>query len=125
MVFPENLPAILNAVNGWWDLLLLVGIALAPSVVQFFKQRKHGDDIAAVRESVVNSHTTNLRDDVDEITGTVNGLRGELDKLTVLVSGLSTQLQGVVVSLEGIRADIRQGRVDHHDLEVRLAGRGG
>lgn len=82
-----------DEVTSWMELLVWLSIIGVPSITTIVglviqsrrsaeKHSKLADDVQVVRDQVVNSHTTNLRDDIDAIKAHLV----ELDRQTVRIS---------------------------------------
>lgn len=86
-------------------VVALIGVALE------LLRRSH-KKLGAVRDQVENSHGTNLRDDIDHVIAAVS----RIEEMQKFHTG----------AIAGMREEMRQQRVEHHDLEKqvhRLAGR--
>ncbi|QGH78032.1 minor tail protein [Mycobacterium phage LoneWolf] len=96
-----------------WEIALLAFIALCPVLAVvlpvWLTQRSHGKKLDTVREHVANSHSTNLRDDIDRV----------LDA----VASLTSQVGDVKVDLRDARTDIADVRRDLRlEREERING---
>jgi hypothetical protein len=96
-----------------YSTILAATIAAAPAAATLgltARQRRH---TAATLAQVQNSHTTNLRDDLDAV----------LDKLDGLAGATETLLKGQArhdAEISGLRADMRVERQERLALADRL-----
>lgn len=124
--------------DSWMDVVAyaVVGIPALIAAVAAYRvamrnaaaQKTIGDDIAAVREHTVNTHATNLRDDIDALRDAVDALadqvtqvaesRGDLAAAIVAVRGDLTELGAANTA----RFDSIDARVEHIDKRSARIG---
>lgn|GEM_PF-3576275 len=110
-------------VIAWISLLSLILVPFASALAARLGVRKVSRDVRAVRDQVQNSHSTNLRDEMDSRH---QESMAEIGKLGVTVQGVKedvadvkTEVSGVKLDIGGMRADLR----GHADDTRALAGR--
>ncbi|QBJ04832.1 hypothetical protein SEA_ELEPHANTOON_31 [Mycobacterium phage Elephantoon] len=90
-----------------WEVALLAFIALCPVMAVvlpvWLTQRSHGRKLETVREHVANSHSTNLRDDIDKVLEAVASLTSQ-------VGDVKTDVRDVRVDIGDVRRDLRLER---------------
>ncbi|ALF00897.1 minor tail protein [Mycobacterium phage Serenity] len=86
--------------DSWMDVIALAILAafsfagvVAP--IMLTSHRKHGKELGVIKEQVANSHSTNLRDDIDEIN-------------RIIREGFAETRRDI----SGIREDIRVERLE-------------
>ncbi|WP_082032490.1 DUF2746 domain-containing protein [Nocardia vulneris] len=74
-------------------------------------QRQHSEDLAEVREQVSNTHSTNLRDDMDSIMSELRGLRQD-------VSEVRTEVRDNRSETRELRTHVREVRQQSAEFEA-------
>lgn len=77
----------INADNGW-DLAayLIIGLpATIPAIGAWMHSRRTGRHTDEIRDQVTNSHKSNLRDDIDQLTETVGRIDDQTRRISVEV----------------------------------------
>lgn len=111
---PDNVPWLAWAIV----VVILALIAQIPVLVQSYRTRQDlksvkadmettKTDTAAVREQVQNTHTTNLRADMDDLG---REMREGFASLREDVGGLHSETRDLRADVAGIRTDARQDR---------------
>ena len=90
-----NLPA--DAPQYLWVLVIIAPIV--GTWITTRGQRRQDGVIAEVREQVANTHTTNLREDLDAIHADVRGIRTDVQDLRAEVRDVRGRTYDVEVSL--------------------------
>ena len=67
--------------DNWFNLVGLTLINIVGLVSIWIKVRDTRSDVVSVREHTVNSHGTNLRDDIDDLGDDIRGLRDDIGQL--------------------------------------------
>ncbi|ASR87201.1 hypothetical protein SEA_LASTHOPE_33 [Mycobacterium phage LastHope] len=89
---------------GLAGLALINGVGLA---AVWLKARGTGQTVDTVREHVANSHTTNLRDDID-------GLRDAIHDLREHMGDVGRDVGGVRSDVGQLRGEVRDDRAHAH-----------
>jgi hypothetical protein len=96
----------------WWANLgvLVIVLAVVPAVTTWVtgrNARKRATDtqadVAVIREEVKNTHSSNLRGDLDKLRDAIDGVRDDL-------GGLHSEVRDTRRDIGGIRTDARQDR---------------
>lgn len=110
-------PWIVNAV------LLIIVAAVVPALTTWITQRgtrRHvaetQESVQVIREQVQNTHSVNLRDDLDEKVGGLDRKIGQLADAQQAaredVGGLHSEMRAMRLDIAGVRTDARQDRRD-------------
>ncbi|QGJ90179.1 membrane protein [Mycobacterium phage SheaKeira] len=87
-----------------WEVALLAFIALCGMggivLPVWLTQRTHGKKLGDIKEQVANSHSTNLRDDIDRVIAAVAAV-------TETVGDVKFQLRDVKQDIGGLREELR------------------
>ena len=110
----------------WWqDLNGLTGIITAVGVILAawwaYKAKLHSEesksDTAVVREQVANSHSTNLRDDLDALAKQVRDMAIDMAKVVTAVEATAELQRSTGHQVGEIRRDL-DAKVRRHDQDV-------
>ncbi|AOT24953.1 hypothetical protein PBI_KALPINE_33 [Mycobacterium phage Kalpine] len=71
----------------------------------WLNQRKHGRQLGEIKDQVANDHSTNLRDDIDELVAAVR-------MVTTGLSDLKTDVRDVKQDIGGLREELRTERIE-------------
>lgn len=92
-----------------WEVALLGFIALCgllgTVMPVWLAQRKHGRAIGEIKDQVSNDHSTNLRDDIDELVAAVR-------QVTQGLGDLKTDVRDVKQDIGGLREELRTERIE-------------
>lgn len=103
--------------SPWWAWPLSLA---AWAVLTWLLNRRTRKDVGEIKEQVQNTHSTNLRDDVDALAALVReGLQGVRDGLKDVrddVGGLHSETRDLRQDVAGIRSD---GRHDRRELKAQ------
>ncbi|QBP30511.1 minor tail protein [Mycobacterium phage Charm] len=87
-----------------WEVALLAFVALCGMgglvLPVWLTQRNHGKKLGDIKEQVANSHSTNLRDDIDRVIAAVASL-------TDTVGDVKYQVRDVKQDIGGLREELR------------------
>ncbi|UTN93224.1 membrane protein [Mycobacterium Phage Sunflower1121] len=97
----ESLP------GDWFGLAGLAVVNIAGLVTIWLKARGTHRTMDTVREHVANSHTTNLRDDIDGLRDAIGGVRDHLGDVT-------RDIGGVRADVGQLRGEVRDDRAHAH-----------
>lgn len=84
--------------DGWLDAVVILAATAMVAIPSWFAARNH-KTINAVKDQVVNGHTTFLRADLDDMKSTLGEIKADVTQ---------------------IRAEIRQERKDRLELDDRF-----
>lgn len=109
---------------GWVLVLLLV--LLIPFVIEFWRKSRRTEKkvesvqqtMGAVHEQVANTHSTNLRADVDKIQNAVDSLQPILSKLSESSIRMEAQGQVTATAVGFLTEDARHTRRDLADIRA-------
>ncbi|MGW0245044.1 DUF2746 domain-containing protein [Nocardia goodfellowii] len=73
-------------------------------------QKQNSEDLAEVKEQVSNTHSTNLRDDVDDIMSELRGLRSDVAEVRIEVRDNRSETRQ-------LRTDVREVRQHSAEFE--------
>ncbi|WNM67510.1 membrane protein [Mycobacterium phage Shadow1] len=103
--------------SDWYGLAGLALINGVGLVAVWLKTRSTKGTVDTVREHVANSHTTNLRDDIDGLRDAIHGVRDHLGDVT-------RDIGGVRADVGQLRGEVREDRAHAHGrlstVEVRI-----
>ncbi|AOZ61271.1 minor tail protein [Mycobacterium phage DarthPhader] len=92
-----------------WEVALLAFIALCglggTVLPVWLNQRKHGRQLGEIKNQVSNDHSTNLRDDIDELVAAVRQAISD-------VKDVKTDVRDVKGDISGLREELRTERVE-------------
>lgn len=100
----------------WWAniVVLLVVLAVVPALTTWATQRgtrrrvtETQESVGRVLDQVANTHTTNLRDDLDE---KIAGVVASQEAMRKDIGGLHSEMRDARRDIAGIRTDGRQDR---------------
>lgn len=103
----------------WWAWLIAIALMVGvPAVVTWLTQRRTRADVTAIKEQVANTHTTNLREDLDQLsTALTEGLTklgadhlAAVESIREDIGGLHSETRDLRRDVAGIRTDARQDR---------------
>lgn len=107
----------------WWVniAVLVIILAIVPAVTTWLTQRgtrRHvaetQQSVRIIREQVQNTHTVNLRDDLDDKIGGLDRKIGQLADAQQAarqdVGGLHSEVRALRQDVAGVRTDARQDR---------------
>ncbi|MGH3725674.1 MAG: hypothetical protein ACRDUS_16315 [Mycobacterium sp.] len=107
--------------NGWefatWVLIAIVALVLGAAWIMHHGARK---DVRAVLHQVKNSHSTNLRDDVDGVGGQLDDALGKLESLARDVRGVRQDVSGLRGEIGGLRGEVRTERAERQEADAQL-----
>ncbi|UJD20870.1 minor tail protein [Mycobacterium phage Zimmer] len=92
-----------------WEVALLGFVAfcglLSTVLPVYLAQRKHGKQIGEIKEQVSNDHSTNLRDDIDELVMAVRQAISD-------VKDVKGDVRDVKSDIGGLREELRTERIE-------------
>ncbi|QLF84594.1 minor tail protein [Mycobacterium phage Gail] len=95
--------------DSWQDVIMLAFVALCGMggtvLPVWLNQKRHGKQLGEIRDQVSNDHSTNLRDDIDELVAAVK-------TLTTSVGDVKTDVRDVRQDIGGLREELRTERVE-------------
>lgn len=95
--------------DSWQDVVILAFLAvtglLGTVLPVYLNQKKHGRQLGEIREQVSNDHSTNLRDDIDELVAAVK-------QAIVDVKDVKVDVRDVKTDIGGLREELRTERVE-------------
>lgn len=103
----------------WWAWLIAIVVAVGvPALITWLTQKGTRADLTEIRTQVANTHTTNLREDLDRLSLAVTeGLeklgtehQAAVESLRQDIGGLHSETRDLRKDIAGIRADARQDR---------------
>ncbi|PFG16269.1 uncharacterized protein DUF2746 [Propionicimonas paludicola] len=103
----------------WWAWLIATVIVVGvPALVTWLTQRRTRQDVTAIKEQVANTHTTNLREDLDRLsTALTEGLTklgadhlAAVESIREDIGGLHSETRDLRKDIAGVRTDARQDR---------------
>ncbi|AKF14196.1 minor tail protein [Mycobacterium phage Luchador] len=95
--------------DSWQDVVLLAFVALCGMggtvLPVWLNQKRHSKQLGEIKNQVSNDHSTNLRDDIDEL---VLAVRQVVEK----VADVKVDVRDVKSDIGGLREELRTERVE-------------
>lgn len=117
----------LPAGTPWYGWVLVIAVvAVLPFVIEFwFKSRRTAkkvesvqETMGAVHEQVANTHSTNLRSDIDGVQGTLNSVQEAVTKLSEASVRMEAQSQVTATAVGFLTEDARHTRRDLAEIRA-------
>lgn len=115
ITLPDNTPW-----YGWVTLLATAGLlVIAPVVISMVRKAGRTEEtVNSVHEQVANTHTTNLRADIDKLQKAITDGLAPIAEIQQTVQRVETKVEVTSTAVDFLSSDARQTRRDIADLRA-------
>lgn len=105
---------------GWVTLFAVVGIGFLAPIVWSMKRKasRTEETVNSVHEQVANTHTTNLRADIDALQKAITDGLAPIAEIQQTVQRVETKVEVTSTAVDFLSSDARQTRRDIADLRA-------